>query len=298
MRGIIFTNAYSTLAEASYQPIRLKEEFEKLGVDIDIKRNSFFPCQVGANGSLRLDLQSYDFCVYWDKDKYVLKALALQDFPVFNSHDAITTCDDKMLTYLALCNKGIKMAKTLPGLLCYDNNAVVDEDTSAYIGKTLGYPLIVKESYGSLGKGVYLAHNSSELLTILEKVKNVPHLFQEYIATSYGKDLRVIVVGDKVLGGMIRQSNNDFRSNLAAGGHGISYPLDEKIEKLALKIASILGLDYCGIDLLFGADKEFIVCEVNSNAFFYGFENATKINVAKAYVEHILKKLNMQKNSN
>ena len=55
--------------------------------------------------------------------------------------------------------------------------------------------------------------------------------------------------------------------------------------------ASVLGLDYCGVDLLYGESGEPIVCEVNSNAFFEGLEGATGVNVAKLYAEHIVKEI-------
>ncbi len=61
------------------------------------------------------------------------------------------------------------------------------------------------------------------------------------------------------------------------------------MKELAIKVAEILKLDYCGIDVLFGKNGP-VICEVNSNAFFYAFENATKINVAEKYAGYIIKK--------
>ena len=63
--------------------------------------------------------------------------------------------------------------------------------------------------------------------------------------------------------------------------------------ELALKIAKLLNLKYCGMDFLFDENNSPLICEVNSNAFFKGFESVTGINVAKKYAEFILKDLSI-----
>lgn len=96
---------------------------------------------------------------------------------VFNSHNAIEACDDKMTTSILLANKGISMPKTLPSLLCHDQEEVITEETLYRIESQLDYPLIVKTSYGSLGKGVFKIDNRQHLRTISEEVKCIPHLY-------------------------------------------------------------------------------------------------------------------------
>lgn len=290
MKGIILTNAYYCPPDVMYQPERLQEEFSARGVRADIRRNDFFPFRL-KKGELQSLLGDYGFCIYLDKDKYVLQSIEKCGMRVYNSYRAIAACDDKMTTCLALSGLGIPMPDTLPGLLCYSPAEKVRKESLVQVSETLGFPLVVKEAYGSLGKGVYLAHDMEELSAIAEKIKCVPHLFQKFIASSYGKDLRVIVVGGRVAGGMLRESAEGFRSNLGAGGSGRSYPVSDRIAALSLKIAKSLGLDYCGIDFLFGEGEEMLVCEVNSNAFFKGFEQATGVNVAGMFAEHVLSDL-------
>ena len=285
IKGAILVNAYQRLEDAMYQPHRMSEEFAALGVETDILRNDFFPVSTGGKEGLHCGLKEYDFVVYFDKDKYVLQGLGEAGVPVFNSPRAIETCDDKMTTHLALSRAGIPMPKTLPGLLCYDPEEKIKNST-------LDIPVVVKESYGSLGKEVFLVHNRDQLRLALGKVKCRPHLIQEFVPTSAGRDLRVIVVGGKVLGGMLRiGGGNDFRSNIGAGGRGEPFAVPEKVAEYALRAAKTIGLDYCGIDFLFGKDDEMLLCEVNSNAFFRTFESVTGINVARAYAEHILAKI-------
>ena len=84
-----------------------------------------------------------------------------------------------------------------------------------------------------------------------------------------------------------------FGDKIYRGGSAEAFPVDEKTAALAVRIAHILDLDYCGIDFLFGKEG-LTVCEVNSNAFFLGFEKTTGVNVAKCYAEHVLRKLSVR----
>ena len=150
--------------------------------------------------------------------------------------------------------------------------------------------MIVKENYGSLGKQVYFAENYEQLLEIENKLIRVPHIFQEFISSSKGKDYRIIVIGGKVVAYMKRQNPNSYLSNLATGGTASKVELPENYLKIAEKCAEILGLDYCGVDILEGPNKEPIVSEVNSNAFYEGIEKTTGVNVAGCYVDYLLSK--------
>lgn len=287
-KGLILVNAYSRMASATNQAERLKEELEKLGVSADIRCNDFFAAEIDGNGNITTKTDGYDFCIYLDKDKYISQMLEKSGLRLFNSHDAIEACDDKMTTSVLLANCGIPMPATISGLLCYDRDEKLNEAALNYVESTLGYPVIVKSSYGSLGKGVFKADDRAELLKIAEELKCTPHLFQQFISESCGRDMRVIVIGGKVTAAMIRKSENDFRSNIGLGGIGTAVNPPEQVAKLCEKTAKILGLDYCGIDVLFGRN-EYLVCEVNSNAFFGGIEKVTGINVAEAYAKHIYK---------
>lgn len=146
--------------------------------------------------------------------------------------------------------------------------------------------MIVKTSYGSLGKGVYKADNREQFSVIAKELKCKSHLFQQFIKSSVGRDIRVIVIGGKFVAAMIRQSNRDFRSNLELGGVGTPVTPPKEVVEMCEKTANILKLDYCGIDVLFGENKYYI-CEVNSNAFFGGIEKVTQINIAEKYSKYI-----------
>ncbi len=279
-KALILVNAYARELYTR-QVKRLAQELAARGADVKTERNGFYPLAVGNDS-----LPDCDFCVFLDKDKYAAEILEKRGVKLFNSAHAIEICDDKMLTHIALDGNGIPMPETVPGLLCYYRDATPDAKYLDRVQERLGYPIVVKFSYGSQGGGVFKAENRDELNALAEKVKLYPHLFQKFISSSFGKDMRVIVIGGKTVGAIIRSSAVDFRSNIGLGGKAEKCDVPSDIAAIAQKTAATLGLDYCGIDFLLGETP--LVCEVNSNAFFDAFEQATNINVAGIYAEHMI----------
>ena len=290
-KALILINAYMQLQSQFSQAERIKAELENLGVQTQIHRNDGFFAYMENSEVYSALSQNYDFCVYLDKDKYISEMLEKTGLRLFNRHSAIRDCDDKMQTYLALAGAGIATPKTLSGLLCYSPDEKVQASSVLRVEEALGYPVIVKESFGSLGKGVYMAQNREQLFEVMEKLKCRPHLFQRAVQASLGRDIRVIVIGGKALSAMERKSETDFRSNIELGGVGKPYALNEKITDICERTAKCLALDYCGIDILLDENEKPLLCEVNSNAFFGGLERVTGVNVAGAYAKYIVKQM-------
>jgi RimK family alpha-L-glutamate ligase len=122
-----------------------------------------------------------------------------------------------------------------------------------------------------------------ELISSLDRSQTL--ILQQYIGSRPGEDLRVWVVGGKVLGAMLRRSTDgSFKANISRGGDGQAYPLNAEIERLALGCAKALELEIAGVDLLFN-DDGYSVCEVNSAPGFAGFEATTGLNVARSVLQ-------------
>ncbi len=285
MKGLIILNAYSHLAQCEHQAKRLKEEFSRLGVECDVKRCGQLNISIDGKG-VKAQTASYDFCVFLDKDALAAKALEISGLRLFNNSASIAVCDDKVATHLALAGE-VPMPATVPAPLCYTPSATADGNFLKFVEKTLGYPMVVKRSYGSRGEYVFRAENRDELESLENRLIAVPHLFQKFVAESAGKDVRAIVIGGKAVAAMQRTSNGDFRSNIDLGGKGERVEITAEMQHICGLIAKKLNLDYCGADLLLGKDG-LLVCEVNSNAFFNGIEAATGVNVAELYAQHIL----------
>ncbi len=287
MKVLIVTNAYMLNPSQRNQAQRIGEEFLALGTEVEIKRNFDLARIVGGE----LQAEKYDFCVFLDKDKIAARMLEKSGLRLFNTSAAIEVCDDKMLTHVALANNGIDMPDCIYAPLCYNDNQQPNEDFLGKVKNAFGFPLIAKTNYGSLGAGVELIKDEKQLIEYEKNNILLPHFYQQFIDCGCGEDVRVIVVGGKYLCAMKRHNDNDFRSNIELGGTGSVYAADEEIIKLCEKVAQLLKLDYCGIDILTDKNGKRYVCEVNSNAFFAAAERVCGVNVAKAYARHMIESI-------
>ena len=289
MHGLIITN--QELGHNEYKVKRFKEEFSKLGVSLDVFKNDG-SLAVIKNNDIVLSLPKADFVIYLDKDIYLAKELERNGYRLFNRSDFIKLCDDKMLTNIACANAGIRMPKTIGGPLFYSKE--LTKENLTFLDKVideLGLPLILKRVYGSLGEGVHLIHSKEELIEVYSEYCRQPLQFQEYIETSFGRSIRVLIMDEEVVGAFVRYNTKDFRSNFGNTATGKKLENTSKYYEFASKIAKLLKIEYAGIDLLFGENDEPILCEINSNAFFEEFEKVTGINVAERFAKMVISKV-------
>jgi RimK family alpha-L-glutamate ligase len=128
-------------------------------------------------------------------------------------------------------------------------------------------PCVVKSVVGHKGKRVFLAPDTQLLHDLVGSLaQDVPLLFQDYVAASHGRDLRVIVVDGEPVAAQIRTATTDaLASNLGRGGTATLCPgRYPEAEALAVQAAQALGLVIAGVDLLFISETEYLVCEVNA----------------------------------
>ncbi|MDQ2087013.1 RimK family alpha-L-glutamate ligase [Herbivorax sp. ANBcel31] len=232
-----------------------------------------------------------DFILFWDKDIRLARFLEEKGFRLFNSASAIEMCDDKSLTYINLLKSGIKMPQTIIGPKIFRSIDYKNEEFIDRIIKKLGFPLIVKECFGSFGLQVYMAENKDKLINLLKILDTKPILFQKFINSSTGRDIRIHIVGGKMVAAMYRFNENDFRANITNGGKMKKYIPDNAQVELAVKVCNNLKLDFAGVDILIGEKNEPILCEVNSNAHFKNIFDCTGINVAEHIIKHIEEKI-------
>lgn len=264
----------------------LFQSAQELDCQLDIMTNtSVYDCII--NGQQL----NYDAVMFYDKDIHLAKTLENMGLKVFNSSDAIANCDSKASTEICLARDNIARPKTciIPLTFFYHK-----EYYSNYIDNIIQYlklPLICKEWYGSWGEQVYKLNSKEEIEAIIDKKQGKELLFQEYIKECKGQDIRINIVGNKVVASMKRTSiNDDFRANISNGGTMSNYtPTQEEID-LALKAAKSVGCDFCGVDIL-QSQKGPLVCEVNSNAHLLNIYACTKENVGKDILGYILEKI-------
>ncbi|MBC8388001.1 MAG: RimK family alpha-L-glutamate ligase [Actinobacteria bacterium] len=202
---------------------------------------------------------------------------------ILNSSQSMETSKDKLATLQLLASNNIPIPKTMLAKFPLDISVIERE---------FDYPLIIKTITGSKGRGVFLLEDRNKLndlanLMEISKDPKINLILQEFISSSRGRDIRVIVLGGRVIGAMLRTAvNNNFKANYSAGGVVAPFGLNPVLEWLAIESSRLINLDIAGVDILFDGDN-YRICEINSYPGFEGFEKATGINVAEEVFKYI-----------
>ncbi len=235
------------------------------------------------------DLAGYDVIIpriasYMTKyGTAIVRQLEMQGVYTVSSSIAINRSRDKLRSMQVLAKAGVGIPKTV-----FSRNSTDIDDLLEKIG---GTPVIIKLARGTHGNGVVLAETKKAAKSVLQAFylsnddgTNV--LLQEFVKESAGTDIRVLVVGGRVMASMKRQSlDDDFRSNLHKGGEGTSIKLTEEERKMAIKAAKAMGLNIAGVDMM-RSDRGPLILEVNASPGF-GIEKVTGRDVATPIIEYI-----------
>ncbi|MDO6425774.1 30S ribosomal protein S6--L-glutamate ligase [Thalassotalea sp. 1_MG-2023] len=200
-----------------------------------------------------------------------------------NESVAISRSRDKLRSLQLLSRKGIGLPRT--GFASKADNI---KDLIKNVG---GAPLVIKLLEGTQGIGVVLADTAKAAESIIEAFMGLKAniLVQEFVKEAGGADIRCLVVGGRVVAAMKRQGlEGEFRSNLHRGGSAEVIKLSKEERLTALNAAKVMGLNFCGVDLLRSHNGP-MVMEVNSSPGLEGIETATGLDVAAKVIEFIEK---------
>lgn len=264
----------------------LKEAAERAGVSAVLKKN--YEVMMELNSEL---FNPPQFIVFLDKDILLAQFLKNAGIPVFNDPDVIETCDNKAKQYLQLAKHGVPMPKTILAPKVYPSFTIRETGYYEQVLQQIGLPMIIKEGHGSFGMKVYLIETKKEFYEKTDALRGVDYVFQKFIASSRGRDIRVNIVGGEIVAAMYRFSETDFRANITNGGVARQVTLTDKQRSMAIHAAEAVGAEFAGVDLLFDDNEEPLVCEVNAASHIRNIYNVTGINVADAMIAYILRKI-------
>ncbi len=284
MRGVFVSNAFLSGEKFDEPPAMFRKAADKAGVELDVLTNADLSFPIGDAGSAEGILGDADFVLFWDKDVRCAANLELCGYRVFNPSECIRVCDDKSLTHLALAKNKVP---SIPTVACplsfseYDDLSFLEDAAGI-----LGFPMVVKDCFGSFGEQVRLAEDMESLKGMFEG-PFVPRILQRYIECG-GRDIRVEVVGGKPIAAMERRARaGEFRSNATLGGSISPYmPTDDETE-LAISACEAVGADFAGVDIISTPDGP-VVCEVNSNAHLKNLLDCTGIDASEAILAHVI----------
>jgi ribosomal protein S6--L-glutamate ligase len=211
----------------------------------------------------------------------VLRQFEVQGVFPLNESVAIGRSRDKLRALQLLAREGIGLPVT-----AFAHGPRRAEDVIKEVG---GAPCVIKLLEGTQGRGVILAETTASAKSIIEafSAANMNILVQEYIKEAGGNDIRVLVIGGKVVASMMRSGKmGEFRANLHRGGKAEAVVVSEDERRTAVRSAEVLGLNVAGVDLL-RSNRGPVVVEVNSSPGIEGMEQASGTDVAGAMIEFL-----------
>ena len=212
----------------------------------------------------------------------VVNQFELMGVRALNSAVPIARSRDKLRALQLLARFGVDIPRTV---MCRYR-----EEVPLAVEQVGGLPCIMKLIQGTQGVGVLLANTMSEVEGMLDTLWTLGQeiLLQQLIAESRGRDVRALVVGDRVVAAMRRTAREgEFRSNIHRGGEGQALELPREYAEAAVKAVRVIGLEVAGVDMLEsrGGPK---IMEVNSSPGLEALERVSGLDVAGPYVEHAI----------
>ena len=222
-------------------------------------------------------------CISQTRRLYVSRIFEAGDIPVISSSRVISNCDDRVAMHLALAGAGLPLPPTAVALAAERGVEAIE---------TVGYPAVVKPVGGSWGRLVARVSERDAAEAVVEHRAALPSpqhgiVYAQAYVDKPGRDIRALVVGDRVPAAMYRRSDH-WVTNVARGAQVEPCPVSAELRELALRAAASVGGGAVSIDLLETPEGKLLVNEVNSLVEFRGLAEATGIDVAGEIVDHAL----------
>lgn len=215
----------------------------------------------------------------------VVRQFEVMGIPVVNEAQAILESRNKFRSLQTCAARRIDMPLSVI--------ARSISDLPSAMRQVQKFPMVMKLLQGSQGIGVMLGHDRSSVESVLATMLNFDKdvFLQQFVREAEGSDVRVLVVGGKVVAAMRRRARKgEFRANVHRGGWGERISrLPKSYERLALAATKAVGLEIAGVDLLESATGPKLL-EVNSSPGFQELEKATGINVAEKMIRLAIRK--------
>ena len=216
----------------------------------------------------------------------VLHVLEHWGIPVYNSAAVTATCNDKLLTTLALLRAGVPTPRTL---LAFDPQSTIRGI------EMLGYPVVLKPTNGSWGRLLARINDRDAAEAILEHQETLGsyqhhiHYVQEYVAKPQ-RDIRAFVVGERTICAIYRTSAH-WVTNTARGAVASNCPVTPELDRLCIRAAQAVGGGILAIDVLEDPQRGLLVNEINATMEFRNSIAPTGVDIPNAMLDYVLSRV-------
>jgi [lysine-biosynthesis-protein LysW]--L-2-aminoadipate ligase len=221
------------------------------------------------------------------RGQFLTYCLELCGYNVINSSRIGEICGNKLLTSMILKKNDIPTPKSY---FSFNSDSAFNFISTIDLEQN---PLVFKPVIGSWGRGVFPVRNKEigKIIVEMRQESTSPFssifYFQELIHRP-PRDIRCIVVGEKLIAAVYRYSSDDeWRTNVAKGGKAELIEVTSELEELALKAARAVGAGVIGIDMMEDEKRGLVVHEINNTVEFRGASLATGIDIADMIIEYV-----------
>jgi [lysine-biosynthesis-protein LysW]--L-2-aminoadipate ligase len=203
--------------------------------------------------------------------------------PVYNPFSVMTTCNDKLLTTLALLNSGIPTPRTL---------VAFQKEPALRAIERVRYPAVLKPIVGSWGRLLSRVNDQDAAEAVLEHKETLGsyqhhiHYIQEHIDKPQ-RDIRAFVVGERTIGAKYRVSEHWVTSS-NRGAKAVSCEIDQTLDHLCVQASRAVGGGILAIDILEDPERGYLVNEINATMEFRESIISTGADIPNEILNYIL----------
>jgi [lysine-biosynthesis-protein LysW]--L-2-aminoadipate ligase len=271
-----------------YSRVRVEEKWifgamEKRGIDYERLDDREISFDLDNPAPWRAYDAVLERSISYTSGLYALRMLNAFGVPTVNTATVAEICGDKLTTSAMLAKAGLPQPH---------NATAFTPEAALEAIEAFGYPVVLKPVVGSWGRLLAKINDRDAAEAVLEhkatlgSVQHSVFYIQEYIEKP-GRDIRAIVIGDRVLTAMYRKSAH-WITNTARGGEGELCPITPEIESLCLGAAKAVGGGVLAVDLIEHPDRGYLVNEINHTMEFHTMQPVSGIDIADEIVSYVI----------
>jgi len=213
----------------------------------------------------------------------VMYVLEHWGIPVHNSAATTATCNDKLLTTLALLRAHVPVPRTMLAFAA---------DSAVQGIETLGYPAVLKPVTGSWGRLLARVNDRDAAEAVLEHQETLGsyqhhiHYIQQYVSKPQ-RDIRAFVIGERTVCAIYRTSEH-WVTNTARGAVASNCPVTPELEQLCARAAQAVGGGILAIDLLEDPEQGLLINEINATMEFRNSIAPTGVDIPNLMLDYVL----------
>ncbi len=224
-------------------------------------------------------------CVSYYRSLHSTAALEGKGVNVINSLNTSIFAGNKLFTHMLLQKYGVP---TPFSAVAFSEEAALETLESK------GYPMVLKPTVGSWGRMIALLKDRDSAEGIMESRERMYPIYQVYYLEEFvqrpPRDIRAIMVGDKVVAAIYRYSGDDqWKTNMALGGKAEECKVTKEMEDICIKAKNAVQGQIVGVDLMESKEKGLVVHEVNNTTEYKNTVRVTGVDIPALMIDYALK---------